>query len=305
MEIIMKYRSITALFLMLIGISLNAQIQDNAGEYGFKFLNVPLSPASIALAGRGLDSFSNPAAFVLQPAVSTLNKQRSLSLSHAAWLGATDFNNVCYSFSDRRKHFGLILRNLNYGEIEKRDEQGNVIGVYNPLDLNLMANYGLRLGASSYVGVNAGFVYEKLSTASALGISTDLGFTILPPLQDAVISLAIRNLGFSGAMHEEAVKLAPQAELDLSKGFTYNATSVNLAASATKSLDEPFKGSFSTEFGFYDLLFLRAGYKLNYGAGDISAGIGLRYNRFGVDYGWAAYEDNLSDVHSIAVHLFF
>lgn len=301
----MKYRLLTAICLLLGSFGLQAQIQDNAGEYGFKFLNIPVSPSAIALAGRGTDSFSNPAAFVLQPAISTLNNQRSLGLSHSSWLGDTDFTNLYYSYSNRRKHFGLIMRNLNYGEIEKRDEQGNVIGVYNPLDLNLMANYSLRLGAASYVGVNAGFVYEKLSTASALGISTDLGFTVLPPLQDAVISLAVRNLGVSGAMNDEAVKLSPQAELDISKGFSFQATTVNLAMSGTKSLDEPFKGTFSTEFGFYDLLFLRAGYKLNYGAGDVSAGIGIRYNRFGVDYGWAAYEDNLSDVHSIAVNYFF
>lgn len=301
----MKYRVIALTLMLLISLSLAAQIQDNAGEYGFKFLNVPVSPASIALAGRGMDSYSNPAAFMNQPAISTLNNQRSLGLSHSAWLGDTDFTNLFYSYSNRRKHFGLMVRNLNYGEIDKRDDQGNIIGVYNPLDFNLMANYSLRLGTSSYLGINAGVLYEKLSTASALGFSTDIGFTVLPPLQDAVVSLAVRNLGVSGAMNKQSVKLAPQAELDISKGFTYNATTVNLAVSATKSIDEDFKGTFSTEFGFYDMLYLRAGYKLNYGVGDISAGLGLRYNRFGVDYGWAASDHNLADVHSVGVTYYF
>lgn len=301
----MNYRFILAISLLVISLTLGAQIQDNAGEFGYKFLNIPVSPASIALAGRGMDSYSNPAAFVLQPAISTLENQRVLGLSHSAWLGYTDYTNLYYSNSNRRKHFGLIMRNLNYGEIEKRDEQGNLIGVYTPLDLNLMANYSLRFGASTYFGINAGVLYEKISTASALGLCADLGLTILPPVQDAVISLSVRNLGVSGTMNEATIKLAPQAELDISKRFAFDFASVNLAASASKSVDEAFKGTFSTEFGFYDLLFLRAGYKLNYDAGDISAGIGLRYNRFGVDYGWAAYDNNLADVHSLGVSYYF
>ncbi|HNX37169.1 MAG TPA: PorV/PorQ family protein [Candidatus Cloacimonadota bacterium] len=291
--------------LLLVNACFADYIHDNAGEYGFKFLNIPVNPVSLALAGRPADPVENSASFIIQPAISTLEKSRSVGASQSKWISDTNNTNLYYSYSNRRSHFGLAMRNLSYGEIEKRDEYGNIIGYYNPMDLNVCANYGLRLTPSQYIGINAGVVYEKISTASALGFSTDLGYTWLPPFPDMIVSLAVRNLGYGGKMNDETLKLPLAAELDISKTYTRDNTSVRLAVSATQSLDEQLKGTFGTELGFWNTLYLRAGYKINYSAEDLTAGIGIRYDHFGVDYGWASFTDNLSDVHSLGLSYYF
>ncbi len=299
----MKYKITLILALLILGSGLcyADYIADNAGEYGYKFLNIPVNPVSLALAGRTGNPAMNPAAFVLQPALSTLERGRAIGVSHNKWIGDTDFTNLYYSYSDRNTAFGLILGNLNYGDIDKYDEYGNVLGTYSPRDMNLAVNFGRRLSPSNYVGMNLGVMYEELSTASGIGVHADLGYTWLPPFLNTALSVSVRNLGLSSKMNDSTVKLAPAFELDLSKGYRMEQTDVRLAVSATRSIDEQLKGTFSTEIGLFDMLYLRMGYKVNYSDQDMSAGLGIKYDRFSVDYGWAPFNNHLGDVHTLGL----
>jgi hypothetical protein len=301
----MRYKAILIGTIITLAITLAYGQVDSSGEYGFKFLSIPTDPASLALAGRAPDGLSVTSAFAIQPAISTIDKQRSVGVSHTKWLQETDFTNVYYSYSTRRNHFGLLLRNLSYGTIEKRDEAGNIIGSYSPLDLGVMANYSLRITPSQYLGLNAGVLYEKLATASSIGLSTDLGYTWLPPIADTKLSLAIRNIGLSTKMNDEAIDLPLLADLDLSKGISINEARLLVGASVSKPIDEELKGTVHSELSYRDLLYLRAGYRINYSGNALSAGLGIRYQNFGVDYGWADSVDELSSIHSLALSYHF
>jgi len=234
-----------------------------------------------------------------------MDAHRSLGVSHSVWLNDTSFNNLYYSYSNRRSHLGLALRNLDYGELEIRDDTGNLIGYYSPLNMDLMGNYALRITPSIYAGLNAGIAYEKLNTDSSVGLHGDLGMTWLPPLKDTRFSLAVRNLGFSSAMNEERTLFAPSLEMDLSKEYSFDNTSLLVELSGIKAVDEYWKAAASTQLTLYDIVRLRAGYKLNYDAEDLCAGIGFQWKNFRVDYGWAAFSSRLNDVHSFGVSYHF
>ena len=287
--------------LVGLGLCLSAGVHENAGSYGFKFLQNPTNPVSLSLAGRGSGFVSNPAGFVHQPASQVLHRHSIVSASHTLWLVDTKFTNVSYSISDRKQHFGIILRNLDYGEVENRDDAGVLIGYYNPVDINLMANYSLRMSPSSYFGVNAGILYEKLNTASAYGMNCDLGYTFLPPIRDSRISFAVRNLGFTSKMNEERIDLPVTLELELNKDFGFDNAKINLGAFAIKADDEDVKGALAGEVEINEIFFIRAGYKLGYDAEDITAGFGVKVMGIGIDYGWASYTRQLDDVHSLGI----
>jgi hypothetical protein len=302
----MKKNILIALPLLLMGIAtLIADIHDNAGQYGYQFLDIGNNPVSLALAGRGISSSSNLASFLRQPASALTDSHRSLGANHMMWLEDTAYNAIHYSYSDRKKHFGLALRGLDYGELEIRDDNGVLIGYYSPLDIDLMANYALRVTPSLYAGLNAGIAYEKLDTDSSLGIHSDLGATWLPPIADTQMNLAVRNLGISSAMNEERTLFAPSLEIDISKRIDFTQTSLNLELGGTKAIDEHWKATVSAELTLFDMVMLRAGYKLNYDAEDLTAGLGLRWKRLGIDYGWASYSNHLNDVHSFGLSYFF
>jgi hypothetical protein len=46
---------------------------------------------------------------------------------------------------------------------------------------------------------------------------------------------------------------------------------------------------------------LRGGYKFNFDAEGLTAGLGIAISRFVIDYGFAAFEEGLEDVHSFGL----
>ncbi|MCB5247032.1 MAG: PorV/PorQ family protein [Candidatus Cloacimonetes bacterium] len=297
------------LLIMILALAafsaLPAGIHNNAGQYGYQFLDVSTNPVSLALGGRGIGSGSDLSAFLRQPAASALSSHRALGASHMLWLADTAANNLHYSWSDRKKHFGMALRTLDYGELEIRDDNGLLIGTYSPLNVDLLGNYALRVSPSLYAGINAGVAYEKLNTDSSYGLHTDLGLTWLTPVKDTKFNLAVRNLGISSAMNEERTAFPISLELDLNKTFDLGDNAIEVELSGIKAIDENWKGAISAEFNLYGLAFLRAGYKINHDAEDLSAGLGFRWKSLGIDYGWASFSSHLSDVHSFGLSYYF
>lgn len=123
------YRLSLIVSICLLGIaSLSAGIPDNAGQYGYQFLDVSTNPVALALAGRGIHSPNALASFIHQPASGALNAHRSLGASYTAWLADINYNNLYYSYSTRKQHFGLAMRVMDYGSLENRDDAGAIIG---------------------------------------------------------------------------------------------------------------------------------------------------------------------------------
>jgi hypothetical protein len=287
---------------MILAFSLlTAGIHDHAGEYGYDFLNVPSGPVSIALAGRGAHSMNNPAAFIMHPAAACEYDQRVLGVSHSPWLEDTQANTLAYSYAKRVSHFGIALRNLDYGELETRDDYGNLIGHFNPLDMDLMANYAYRISPSLYFGFNFGALYQKLDTATSLGLHSDFGFSLIPPVAGSKLSASIRNIGNATKTNDVSTRFPTTIEADISKEIKFSIGEVMIGASGTKVIDEEMKGTLYSEVSLYKVLKIRGGYKLNYSAQNLSAGLGLTVRRISVDYGFAAFSDGLNDVHSIGL----
>jgi len=293
---------IAIIILALGGLTLlGAEIHPEAGFYGYKFLNISSDPVALALGGRGIHASMDQGAFMRQPAVGSVNSHRGLGASHSAWLDDTSYNQLSYSLSNRLSHFGVALRNLDYGELESRDETGALIGYYHPSDVSLMANYAWRLGPSTYAGLNGGLMYQKLGTASSYGAHVDVGFTILPPFTNSIFSFSVRNLGDSSKMNEVQTRLPVSMEADLSKKWQLEQGSMTVELSAVKGVDADLKGVISTQLDILERIALRGAYKLNHDAEGLSAGLGLKVGKLDINYGWADFSSQLDDVHSFGL----
>ncbi|HNQ44074.1 MAG TPA: hypothetical protein PKI59_06570 [Candidatus Cloacimonadota bacterium] len=293
------------IILCLAALGLGAEIHSAAGTYGYKYLNIPVCPASMALAGRGIHSGSNAAAFINQPAVSSIESGRSAGFGHSLWLADTAFSTLYYTKSKRTSAISLVLRNLNYGEVEKRDETGYLIGHYNPADISLMGNYSWRFSPAIYMGINLGGLYQKLDTASSMAVHSDAGITFLPPLADSRFSMSLRNFGNATNTKEVYSNFAYSWEMDFYKGLEVAGQHLGVEISALKTADEAFKYAASAELKMLQKLYLRSGYKLGYDAENFTAGIGVEAGSFQIDYGFAAYTDGLNDVHSFGLRYHF
>lgn len=82
-------RYIIILLALMLGLALQAEVHSNAGKYGYKFLDIPVSPVSMALAGRGIHSPANSSAWLTQPAATCMQNAKSAAVSHSAWIAET------------------------------------------------------------------------------------------------------------------------------------------------------------------------------------------------------------------------
>lgn len=296
----MKYTTLILFLLLVLG-SLFANASEDTALYGYKFLNVPSGPINLALANRGVHSSGNASAFILQPAAACETDQRILSISSTPWLADTNANTLAYSYGKKLSHFGIALRNLDYGEIENRDDTGFLIGHYNPIDIDIIANYSYRMSPSLYFGFNLGALYQKLNTATSLGVHSDFGFSMLPPLKGTKLSAVVRNIGQSTKTNEVKVRFPTSFEADLTKKLPIGEQELQLGFSVIDVAGEDMKSSINAELELFSILSLRSGYKINQDAQNLSAGIGISYRRISVDYGFAAFSDGLNDVHSFGL----
>ena len=290
------------MILAMLSFTLTA-INSNAGEYGFQFLQIPISPVASALGGTGIYGNGYAGAFIQNPAANLIEERFSLSLQHSFWIVDTSTSQLVYSNSNRNRHFGLVGRMLDYGELENRDDTGLLIGSYHPLDANLMANLAVRIMPDHLFGINAGVIYEKLDTASSYGLSADLGYVFLTPITNAILFSSVRNIGFTSKMDKESIKLP----LTLEAGLGYAMPEVSFADRISqqltfkKAVDTDLLVSYAAEVSLWQILALRVGYKFPYDEESITAGIGINWHNLEIDYGWAYFSERLNDTHSFGI----
>jgi hypothetical protein len=295
----MLYKTL-AIILLLVTITLSAQNTDTR-EYGFKFLQIPVNPVASGLGGTGIYASNYSGAFTLNPAANLMDERFSLSLQHCIWLVDTSCSQIVYSNGNRNKHFGLVTRILDYGQLEKRDDTGALIGNYNPLDANIMVNFAYRVMPDHMLGVNAGLLYEKIDTASSYGLSSDFGYLFLPPITNTTFFASLRNVGVTSKMENESIKLPVTFETGLSYTLPKEGYSVSGQFAINKARGSDLRYTVAAELALWQTLMLRAGYKGNYDEEGLTAGLGINWHNVGIDYGWTSFSERLNDTHSFGV----
>jgi len=291
---------IISLMLLILPLSMFA-IPSNAREYGFQFLQIPVSPVASALAGNGIYATNYPGAFVLNPAANLMDESFSLSLNHTIWLVDTNYSQIVYSKGNRNKHFGLAARVLDYGQIDTRDDTSAIIGNYHPLDANLLTNFAYRIMPDHMIGVNIGILYEKLETASSYGVNADLGYMYLPPVANSVLFASVKNLGYTSKMENENIKLPLTCEAGIGYTIPSEVFVLSSQAAFNKAVDTDAHVTISSELALWKMLAIRLGYKFNYSDENLTAGIGINWLDISVNYGWASWSDRLNDTHSFGI----
>jgi hypothetical protein len=291
---------IIAILLITLVASLNA-LNDNAGEYGFQILEITSSPAMSGMGDTGA-LFSNDALnFTSNPAAGLFNKSKIISVSQNFWIGDTNLISGALSRNKRKYHWGYAFRHLNYGTLDSRDDSGNIIGEFSPVDFIGTVNYAYRLGATHYFGINANILYQKISTASAYGFSSDLAYVWSTPLKDVKLYTSLKNLGTTSNMDKEKIDLPINYELGLSKEFISQYYDLALDVKTHKSQDTDLAYNFGAQLKTFEILYLRTGYKAKNDSNELSYGIGIDYDSFNINYAYLQMTDGLDDVHKISL----
>jgi hypothetical protein len=307
-------RCLLLIILFCIGIIVGLSGISANAEYGFKMLNIPVG---VGISGQGYTgTFSNndASSFLENPTAPILRNEQLISFTQNSYLMDTNQNSIFYTNSNGKKHFGIGLRTLDYGTIDKRDDTGQIIGTFHPLDLNLMVSTGYRILPDHFVGINAGLVYEKIDAASSYGVTCDFGYTYLPPFKDTRIYATIRNIGITSKMDEESIKLPNRFDIGISKDLPILTTQplvTTIEIKSTSEVGSTWHGNIGMQAKYQDAFSLRLGSDLGYllkgsfgskyhDASTWTIGAGFKISNFLVDYAYTPF--NLISSETDAVH---
>jgi hypothetical protein len=284
--------------LLLIACGLMAE---TSGEKGFQMLKIVSSASSAAQGATGAFSAQDAFGFLENPAASLFRSGKTISVTQIDWIFDTAMNNGSYISNTGKSAVGITYRFLDYGKIERRDEIGDPIGEFHPMDFNVALNYARRLHPNHYAGININALYEKIDAASSFGFAFDLGYTWLTPVQDLKLAAAVKHLSgdfLFTEMDNEYVELPITMELGLIKDFTLGPiwASTEIKAIKHDDDDEP-KANIGLNTRILEGFFLRGGYKLGYDAEDVSIGFGVNFSKFALDYAFIPFKEHIDDVH--------
>jgi hypothetical protein len=294
--------TLLSLCLVLLPLWSDEHVDSNAGEYGFQMLKIAASPQTAATGGTSALGGDDAFGFLVNPVAGAFTDTRSISITSQAWLFDTHLTNVGVSTSKGRHSFGVVFRNLDYGEFESRDYKGDVIGEYHPIDLNLIANYAVRFMPDAFFGVNLGGIYEKINTASAVGFTSDIGTAWKTPVDGMTLSGSLKYLGKTSKMNKESIDLPTTGEIGVNYRTKLSEFKLSGDFKAGWSVDDDSpKEAIGLSASYHDVFSLRAGYKFNYDLENFSSGFGLRWKKMSVDYAYLPVQNDLNDVHYIGI----
>jgi len=290
----MKTNTFILIFIavMLLTSTLHAQ----AGEYGFQFLKIPVSPELAATANTGDMHYNSPLGIFHHPAALNWTRGSSIAASQTNWLVGTNMYNLAWRNIMLNQSIGLGFVYMDNGKFDRRTENGDPIGAYYPMDLKVTGNYAFKLMPNMLLGANLNLIYEKIDNSSALGFAADLGYAFLTPITNTAFDFAIKNIGFSSKMDKETIDLPFSVEAGLTTGFDLNVFGIYPSAKLVYLRDHAnLLPSIGVQMSVHEIFFIRCGYKFNYNEEDFSAGFGVNYMNFKVDY--AFLNNNLENTH--------
>ncbi len=294
----MKKFVIILMIIQLAGLLL----AESGGEYGFKMLTIDIGTSISAQGGTGSFSNYDSFSFLANPAAGVYNRGEMISVAHKFWIFDTSLTGLGYIKSTGKRSFGVAFRQLDYGKIDERDDTGDLIGEFHPLDLVFTLHGGYRINPDHYAAINISGLYEKIDDSSSLGGSLDLGYAYITPIKELMVAAAVKHLGFTTKMDKEKLPLPLSFEFSLIKGFETEVYRIFAELKTLKNIDdENIKGAVGINAILYDRFSLRLGYKINYDAEDFSVGVGFQIRRFYIDYTYLPFDYEIDDVHMIGL----
>jgi hypothetical protein len=292
MKPVLKFLS---LGLALAAPAFAAQENFGAGSQAAPWLKLPNAARASAMGEAEAALADDVNTLSVNPAGLPTLKGQEVALMHHAYVLDTSMEHLAWGMKvGEAMGIAAGFDYLNFGSVERYsyNSASNALektGTFNPSSYALNVAYGQAFGSVS-AGLNAKLVSQSLdgsSSASAFG--ADLGLLWRQaPTEGVSAGLAIQNLGtqLEGANLPLNVKAGAAWRMALRGG----ADRLSLALDGNVPSADTGATSFSLggEYAGASFWALRAGYKAagNGGAGGFTAGAGLSYNVFGVDYAW-------------------
>lgn len=274
-------RALTLSLLICGFVATTAEAQQRAGYNGAAFLKIGVGAREVGL-GSAVTSmaydanqiFWNPAGTALRT-----DQQLGVAISHNNWIGDLSYNGAAIGYNLGTagtitagvQVFGIsdipANRQTGYEDPILQDlvTDQETSATYNYQDMALSLAYARYITERLALGATAKFVRQGIDDQSATAVAFDFGSVYHIGVYGWQLAARLNNLGSSMRFYNQENPLPLTFSIGTSV-YPINSEQMRLmiAVDATKPQDAAQLLFGGAEVSFFDLLFLRGGYKFNY-----------------------------------------
>lgn len=167
------------------------------GTTVYTFLNLPISARQAALGEAiSVRDYDQNIAFV-NPALLNAEMDSRISLNYTNHLADTHYGTVTYA---KDLDYGHLLtvggRYLDYGNMPRTDEYGNVQGNFSAIDASLGVGYAYQFEEEWTVGGNLNLISSKIDHYHSMAIAGSIAVAYHRKQSKETASFLVRNLGY-------------------------------------------------------------------------------------------------------------
>ena len=276
------------ILLLCIGVGLmasDALAQRKAGRNAAAFLEVGVGAREVAL-GSAVTTMAYDANMLFwNPAGTALAQDQTLSasFSYNKWIADINYSAAAVSYNTGNTgtvSFGVQMFGLS--DIKANRQNGytdpflsslvtdpNTSETYDYMDLAFSAAYSKYITENLSLGATAKFVNQRIDDVSGTAFAFDFGSIYHVGVKDWTIGARLNNLGSKVQFYNQKNPLPLTFAVGSSIYPVSNETMRRMVAvDAVKPMDSQQLVFGGAELSFYDLVFLRGGYKYNYSGND-------------------------------------
>ncbi|GAB4416882.1 MAG: hypothetical protein OHK0039_26570 [Bacteroidia bacterium] len=298
----MRISLLTSLVLICLASPLRAQLfpqlgAQRAGISALTFLKMDISPRAAGLGGADVCLSGDAYATHTNPANLSEVGAFAAAASHTFWAADINYSYLSASQATGLGTFGVSLSGLNSGPMEVRTtfQPGGTGELFYAYYLTAGLSYSKALTDQFSWGTSLRFVQERLASFTANTVVADLGFLYRTDFKDLRFAVVLQNFGpnstlkgsfdldttFSNRIPTLEAYPAPTVfKLGISM-VPWQSADGHQSLTTYVQLNHPNDNAenlrLGVEYAYRQLLFLRAGYKINVKDQPYpTAGIGLR-----------------------------
>ncbi len=279
------------LFLFLILLITPFTVLANSG---LSFLKIGPTAREQAMGNTGSASSEGSSNIYYNPALLPGSGPSTIGFSQNFWLLDTYATYLSSQFIEKTTAYGVALTWLSVRDIPIRIKPTSVPeGYFNSQNAALNLAYARRYSDLS-VGITLKLIYEKyyLDDASGYGFDLSGAYHFSPQLK---LGLSLQNIGSMSELQSVRSTLPTL----LRGGFAYSLTLPALKSILHTELNfltvfsEETSLHFGHEFEYNALFFARLGYVFGNDSRSFSAGFGITYQQWRIDYAYIPFSNQL------------
>ncbi len=264
----------------------------NVDEGGttMKFLSMPTSPRSAALAGAGVATPQSYSEVSRNPLATASSDKAQAGIEHTLFSSNVDakLTSVYFGIPFRYVNASAAIEYLGYGDIEGRDEDGFKLEDYGAMAWAVQLGIGSNPSIFNWA-LSARFASQTIDNSTAIAVLADGGASFKLN-RYITFGATITNFGWVSE-YESEEESAPMA---LQAGITgthpiLDIFDLAIHADAYRRADYNPEWRFGGELLYKKSLAFRVGYAYRGETeSGISAGLGIVFGRFQFDYAYAS-----------------